>query len=171
MANRRTAETNALGVLSLFGYDGMGRLLSVTNGMGSGTATNWATYAYDEAGNLTNQVDALSHTNKYEFDSMGRRTKHTLPGSQVETFGYDAVGNLVSYTNFNGLILTNQYDVMNRLWKKWNGSTLLETYTYDKVGQLTNRLDTSGTYLWVFDSRGRVTTNSTPFGSLYPNVA
>src|SRR2546423_537026 len=45
LANRRLYETNALGVLSLFGYDGVGRLLSVTNGLGSGTATNSATYA------------------------------------------------------------------------------------------------------------------------------
>jgi len=36
-------------ILSLFGYDGVGRLLSVTNGLNSGSATNWATYAYDEA--------------------------------------------------------------------------------------------------------------------------
>jgi RHS repeat-associated protein len=161
-AGHRIAETDQATNTTQFAYDGLGRLTAVTNALGKVTK-----YQYDEAGNVTNQVDALNRSTKFEYDTMGRRTKRTLPANQVETFGYDPAGNLLAYTNFNSLILTNQYDVMNRLWKRWNGSTLLETYSYDAVGQLTNRLDTSGNYGWVFDKRGRATTNSTPVATLY----
>src|SRR5205823_8977164 len=118
LANRRTAETNALGVLSLFGYDGVGRLLSVTNGLGSGTATNWATYAYDEAGNLTNQVDALGRATGFTYDALGRRLSRKLPGTQITSFTYDAVGNLIGTTTADSVTITNQYDLMNRLSRR-----------------------------------------------------
>src|SRR5439155_26257101 len=82
IANRRTYETNALGIISQFSYDGVGRLLSITNGLTSGSATNLATYAYDEAGNLTNQVDALNRATGFTFDAMGRRLSRKVPGGQ-----------------------------------------------------------------------------------------
>jgi YD repeat-containing protein len=158
LANRRTSETNALGVLSLFGYDGVGRLLSVTNGLGSGTATNWATFAYDEAGNLTNHVDALGRATSFGYDALGRRLWRKLPGPQTNSFGYDALGNLVAMTNADNVVITNQFDLMNRLWKRWQASTLLETNTYTASGRLSSRVDSSGTNSWVYDYRDRLRT-------------
>jgi RHS repeat-associated protein len=109
----------------------------------------------------------LNRQTTYEYDALGRRTKRKLPGGQSETFGHDAAGNLLLHTNFNGLIISNNYDSMNRLSSRSNGTTRLEYYVYDTAGQLTNRIDTSGSYTWVFDSRGRVRTNTTPVGTLY----
>ncbi len=163
---RRVAETNQDNIVTLYGYGGAGRLVAVTNALGTASQTV-TRYEYDEAGNQTAQIDALLRTNRYAFDNLGRRAKRTLPGNQSETFGYDVLGNLIAHTNFNGSIITNQYDVMNRLWKRWSGGTELETYLYSTTGRLTNRTDASGTHTWVYDLRERLRTNTTPVGSLY----
>jgi RHS repeat-associated protein len=162
LLGQKVVEIDQAGNTNLFGYDALGRLIAVTNALGKIT-----TYGYDEIGNQTNQVDALGRQTKFEYDALGRRTKRTLPGGQYETFAYDAAGNQISHTDFNGLTVTNAFDSMNRFLGKWIGSTQLEAYHYDSAGQLTNRTDTSGSYTWVFDKLGRVTTNSTPVGTLY----
>jgi RHS repeat-associated protein len=46
--------------------------------------------AYDEAGNRTNQVDALGRQTRFEYDSLGWR--------KPESFGYDLVGSLLYHT-------------------------------------------------------------------------
>lgn len=164
---QKIAETNEADIVTCFGYDGLGRLVSVTNAHGTTNAT-WATYAYDEAGNQTNQMDALDRMTRYEFDDLGRRIRRILPGGQKESFVYDPVGNLLRHTNFiNTLVITNEYDSMNRLLRKWSGSTLLESYAYTASGQRASRTDESGSYAWVYDLRDRVRTNSTPVGALY----
>ena len=166
LLGRRVVETNETGIVTRFGYDGAGRLIGVTNAWGTGDA-GWATYAYDENGNQTNQTDALNRRTTYFYDALGRRIKRTLPGNQNETFGYDTAGNLLAHTNFNGLVITNQYDSMNRLVKKAAGSTVLETYTCDAAGRLTNRTDAAGSWRFVYDERDRLKTNTGPVGSLY----
>ena len=161
---QKVSQTDQAGAITQFDYDVLGRLVSVTNAL-----TNVTRYAYDEVGNQTNQVDALNHKTTFEYDALGRRTKRTLPGGQSESFGYDAVGNLLAHTNFNGLIITNNYDSVNRLSGRWNGTTNLENYTYNALGELMARTDTSGNYTWAFDSRGRLTNNVTPVGTLNYN--
>jgi RHS repeat-associated protein len=161
VVGRKIAETDQAANTTCFGYDASGRLISVTNSLGKVT-----TYGYDEVGNETNQIDGLMREIKFEYDAFGRRTKRTLPGLQFETFGYDGVGNPVAHTNFDGLITTNAFDSMKRLQSRWSGATQLESYAYDSEGQLTNRIDSSGSYAWIYDRIGRIITNSSPAGTL-----
>ena len=137
----------------------------VTNAVGTGQQAV-TRYAYDEAGNQLTQVDALSRTNTFTYDGLGRRTGHSLPGAQSETFAYDPVGNLQAHTDFNGLIITNGYDNMNRLTNRGTATAVLEVYEYNLNGQMASRTDTSGSYTWIYDSRSRLKTNSTPVGTL-----
>jgi RHS repeat-associated protein len=94
------------------GYDGSGKVSSVSNGTGT-----WA-YSYSDSGttrtttltdplthqrvvvsDLTNLVatsdtDALSRTTSYQYDTLGRVTRTTLPeGNYVQT-SYDGRGNV-----------------------------------------------------------------------------
>jgi RHS repeat-associated protein len=163
---RRIASVDQANITNWFGYDGAGRLTSVTNAVGSGQQTI-TRFDYDEAGNEIHQADALNRTNTFAYDAMGRRTSRSLPGGQSESFVYDLAGNLLRHTDFNALVITNQYDAMNRLAKRWKGTTVLESYAYDSLGELTNRVDSSGAYGWVYDDRGRATTNSTPVATLF----
>jgi RHS repeat-associated protein len=166
-AGHRVWETNAAGIITRFGYDRMGRLAAVTNGLGSGTATNWATYAYDANGNQTNQVSALGQTVSYEYDNLGRRKKRILPGTQATSYTYDPAGNQLTQTTADNVTISQTYDPFNRLKTRSQGSTNLETYTYTATGRLSTRTDGSGSYSWTYDARDRVKTNTTPVGMLY----
>jgi RHS repeat-associated protein len=142
-------------------------MVAVTNAWGTADA-NWATYAFDEAGNQTNQVDALGRVTKFQYDKLGRRIVRRLPSGDPEIYGYDSLGNMIAHTNFNGTVVTNAYDVMNRLRERGVlNAGVQETYAYSVSGQLTNRVDESGPYSWFHDSRGRVRTNHTPMGALF----
>lgn len=94
-SRRKIAQTNQDSVVTLFGYDGAGRLTSVTNAYG--TADQIVTrYDYDEAGNEVHQIDALNRTNVYVYDGMGRRVVHYMPTNGLsESFGFDLAGNLL----------------------------------------------------------------------------
>ena len=99
------------------------------------------------------------HTTTFEYDSMGRRIKRTLPGGQVETYQYDLAGNLVSKTDFNGYTTTYQYDAMNRLVAKVPDPRRGEppvTYAYNELGLRTNMTDASGSTTYTYDLRNRL---------------
>jgi len=162
---RRNAATNQAGVVTRFGYDPIDRLTSVTNAFGTPQQTV-TLYVYDEVGNLTQEIDALSHTNKFEYDAMGRRTKQTLPALQFATFGYDSFGNQIRVTNFNGSIITNQYDALNRLTNKASTGGYKITFAFNAVGQRTNMIDASGTTGYTYDGRDRLLTKVSPEGTL-----
>lgn len=163
--NRRVAITNQAAVITRFGFDRLGQLTTVTNGFGTGVS-NWATYAYDEVGNQTNQVDALNRRTRFEYDAMGRRVRIVQPGSQAELFAYDAVGNLLRHTNFNGVVITNQYDALNRLTNKSSAGAYNIATTYTATGQRKTISDPSGGYTLAYDARDRLLTNSGPAGTL-----
>jgi YD repeat-containing protein len=108
---------------------------------------------------LNSMTNVGIHTTTFEYDSMGRRIKRTLPGGQVETYQYDLAGNLVSKTDFNGYTTTYQYDAMNRLMAKIPDPRRCEpavTFAYNELGLRTNMLDASGTTEYRYDVRGRL---------------
>lgn len=167
-AGRRVFETNEAGVVSQFTYDALGRLAGVTNAVALAEKTE-VSYDYDTAGNLTLELRPGSRNTRFEYDGLGRRTRRILPGSIAvlsEGFRYDTAGNLAAHTNFNGQVITNAYDVMNRLVSMWHGSTQLVAYTYTPHGLRASASNEAGVVSWVYDTRDRVRTNSTPAGVL-----
>lgn len=163
--NRKTGVTNQASVVACFAFDGLGRLIAVTNGFGTGTS-NWATYAYDEVGNQTNQVDALNRKNLFQYDAMGRRVRTVQPGGQAELFAYDAVGNLTRHTNFNAVVVTNLFDALNRLTNKSSAGSYNVAVTYTATGQRATLADASGSHTFAYDARDRLATNNGPAGTL-----
>ena len=164
--NRRVGVTNQADVVARFGFDKLSQLLAVTNGFGTGTS-NWVTYAYDEVGNQTNQVDALNRKTLFEYDAMGRRIRTVQPGGQAELFAFDAVGNLTRCTNFNAVIVTNLYDALNRLTNKSSAGGYSVAVTYTATGQRATLVDASGSYTFAYDARDRLATNSGPAGTIF----
>src|SRR5262249_15287308 len=93
--DRRVAETNQEGIVTRYGYDGLGRLTAVTNA--ASTADEMVTlYEYDDAGNLLKMTDANQSSKPssqqkhslFTYDKLGRRIKHVLPEGQSESFFY-----------------------------------------------------------------------------------
>ncbi|MFI8087975.1 DNRLRE domain-containing protein [Streptomyces sp. NPDC086080] len=139
------------------------------------------THAYDAAGNLASETDALGRTTHYSYDQFGNLAKVTLPAPEdgaaapVSTFTYDLLGEQLSATGPTGARTEATYDDLGRQIT----STVLErhpapgafttTHTYDDAGNLRSTksptgLTASGTYnaagdpLTATDTGGGVTT-------------
>ncbi|HET7792710.1 MAG TPA: PKD domain-containing protein [Rhizobacter sp.] len=188
---RKATETDARGVLTTYGYDANGRLVSVIqSGVASAT-----TYGYDETGAKTLQRDAAGRQVQWRFDAAGRIVSRSLPDGSVETFAYDAQGQLTGYTNFGGVTVTHTYDSQGREVTRsipasagaparsisWtytaeglpatqtetgsSSSQGVTSYTYDTKGQLLQMVTPQGTLSWVYDPAGRIVQRSTAEGS------
>ena len=134
----RIAVTDQEGKTTHYRYDGLGRLVEVRQYLDQSLAASDAAfslspstanivstqYAYDALGNETSQTDALGRVTSYETDTMGRRTKRSLPKDTSESvalselFQYDGWGQLSKRTDFSGMTTTFAYDAMGRLTSK-----------------------------------------------------
>lgn len=156
-----TVQGNALSVS--YGYDGMGRLLSVTDPLGFTTR-----YAYDANGNKTKEVDArygaqalgVAPGIEYEYDKSNRLVRTSLfDGSTrevIQFFVYDGRGNVVKEVDGEGYNAAEPqssygtaytYDENDRKITeisaqtaadnaKNGSSTMSKTYAYDGSGNL-----------------------------------
>ena len=155
-----------------YGYEGDGRLTSVTQYLNFGQANQQALvtqYGYDEVGNRTSQTDANQHTTTYGYDNLGRRTSRKLPAGQSESYSYDLAGNLKTKVDFNGKTTTYAYDTNNRLLSKTpdpSFSAQPVSFTYYNNGLRKTMVDPSGTTSYVYDNRNRLQTKQTPEGTL-----
>lgn len=162
---RKIAITNQANIITLLGFDALGRMTAVTNDFG-GAHQTFTHYAYDEVGNMVQQIDGLNRTNFFEYNDVGRPTKQTMPGNQSSMLGYDPVGNCIRETNFNSVVITNQYDALNRLTNRSSAGGYKITFAYSPTGQRTNMVDASGTNSYIYDNRDRLMTKTTPEGTL-----
>ena len=174
---RQTSKTDQAGKITQFGYDALGRLTSVTQFLNNVPLITG--YAYDEIGNRISQTDANNHITRFAYDQLGRRVSRTLPLGQSESYAYDAAGNLASRIDFNNHTTTYSYDNMNRLTLKTAdvffsagacaagacGATQVG-YTYTATGRRASMTDASGLTSYIYDTRDRLLTKGTPFGTL-----
>ncbi|WP_420628570.1 N-acetylmuramoyl-L-alanine amidase [Candidatus Leptofilum sp.] len=142
-------ETN---VYTHYTYDGMGNLLTITDGNSETTTfaydllsrltqeTNpignvWQ-YQYDAVGNLIRRVDAKGDTTDYTYDADDLLVEAAYPDGSSISYAYDPVHNQTAMTDALGLTV-NEYDALNRLIATTNHVGQTVRYTYDAVG---NRL-------------------------------
>ncbi len=171
---------------TLNAFDGMGRLLSVTDQAGNVTIrtydavgrqvslkdalTNVTQYGYDANGNLVSLKDAAGRpATTYQYDALNRRIKRTLPLGQAETYTYDTVGNLATKTDFNGKKTTYSYDALNRLLSKVPDPSLSQptvSFTYSSTGKRASMASASGSITYTYDNRDRLKSNATPQGTV-----
>ncbi len=115
-------------------YENLVRVDEVLNG------TTLATlYGYNGIGALTSITDALGNVRSFTYDMLGRRlSAQDLHASSDVTFGtytygYDNAGNLTSKTTPNSQSISYTYDTLNRqLTEDYTAAAGIETsYTYD----------------------------------------
>ena len=95
--------------------------------------------------------------------------KRILPAGQFETYSYDTGGNLQNRTDFNGKTTTFTYDLMRRLLTKVPDASLNQptiSFTYNPSGQRATMTDASGTTVYNYDGRNRLSSKHAPFGTL-----
>jgi len=192
---QRTETVDMEGKVMRYRYDGLGRLFEVRQYIDQGlaasdtgfTLTSSTTglvvtnYSFDEMGSQLAQTDALGRQTKYEYDSLGRRTKRILPDNATETLQYDEWGNLWKRTDFKGFTTTFLYDTLNRLTEKqadpghpsliYSHAASKISYGYDAAGNRTDALVEKGsTTLYAedtpVDERNRRLFKDTAYGKL-----
>ncbi len=139
-----------------YGYDGVGRLISVSDPNGGVTRDDYddlgrlvltsfpdattESYAYDNIGNLITKVDRGGRTSRYTYDEAGRLTTLSLfptpSKSYSATFQYDIMGNLVIADNTTARVYLVR-DILGRVTKESlaiDANNFSASYGYDKVG-------------------------------------
>jgi RHS repeat-associated protein len=163
-AGNQLTMTDQAGQVTSKSFDGVGHLISVKDALQQVTQ-----YTYDPDDNLASVTDANQHVTTYAYDNLNRRTQRTLPLGMFETSSYDAAGNLTSNTDFNGHTTTYSYDAMNRLLSKRPDPLLNQptvSFTYTATGQRASMADASGTTIYAYDNRNRLSSKSSPAGTL-----
>lgn len=111
---RHLRTLNALtgGVLYQFGYDSVGRLITVTDGAG-----NVTTIERDATGNPTALVAPFGQRTLLALDANGYLSRVTNPAGETRQFSYTDDGLLTSLTDPRQNVFTYTYDALGRLVK------------------------------------------------------
>jgi YD repeat-containing protein len=127
------------------------------------------TYAYDDAGNLTQTVDPKSQTTNYTYDDLSRISTENYTGAAGTeyTYTYDSctqgVGRLCAASSTD-VVANKTYNVLGQLTQESKtiaSSTYATSYTYDRQGnQLTITNPDNSVITYTYNLAGLVETVS-----------
>jgi YD repeat-containing protein len=155
--------------------DAFGRTVQVQE-FNQGALYATTTYAYDVMNRLTQVTDNAGNTFVMAYDWLGRKTDLTDPDLGHWIYLWDQAGNLKYQKDALAQKTCLYYDALNRLLGKVyipggtscpSNPTYAVSYTYDAgtngKGRRTGMSDASGTTAWVYDTQGRVTSQTNTF--------
>jgi RHS repeat-associated protein len=132
-SNKTATVTNTDGMRRKYTYQEDGKVAEVLEEDESGNLTIATNYGYDAMGRLLSIVQGVQ-TRSFTYDNLGRLLSETHPESGAATYIYDANSNLVSKTDARGISTTYIYDELNRVTQKnHSDSTPSVSYYYDSV--------------------------------------
>jgi RHS repeat-associated protein len=174
---------------TLFGYDGAGRRVTVTDGNGGITRTTYnaagdvvtvkeatnaiTTNIYHAAGRASGVADIVidpdGDPSAYDFDREGRLLSTTHPDGSVVSLTYDHMGRQTARSGPRpGTTTTVDYDDLGRPHVVVDAAGGHITLDYDALGNRTSRQDQNGdTTTFTFDDANRPTGASDPEGQLW----
>jgi RHS repeat-associated protein len=138
-ASRRTSLLHPNTVTTTYGYDIVSRLTSAITKKANQNRTQ-STYTYDIVGNRLTKGGDFNES--YTYDALYQLTLVKRGNPTTESYTYDAVGNRLSALNSSPWT----YDDRNELLSLPN-----TTLTYDLNGNMATKLDSSGSWSYVFD--------------------
>lgn len=135
--------------------------------------------AYDLAGDVLSQTDALGNTTTYTYDLQGNCLSQTDPNGKITNYTYDAMGNMLMLTDPDNNKTTWTYDHLGRVTSQQETvalglnsagtpQTTLATsyYSYDANGNLVQQIDADGRVTkYAYDALDRETGEA-----WYPNL-
>ncbi|HWS90118.1 MAG TPA: Ig-like domain-containing protein [Pyrinomonadaceae bacterium] len=147
-------ETDPEGMVTDYGYDGRGNLVS--RRMSGGSAVVATSAVYDQTfGKPLSETDANGRTTRYTLDGAGNVTSIALPTGKSISMTYAGNGDLLSTTDERGLTTQNAYDEYGNARSATKalgpGVTATTTSEYDVRSRLRSTADsvrahTSKTY-------------------------
>jgi YD repeat-containing protein len=143
-----------------FGYDGHGRLSTITQG------TRVQNMAYDSNGFLSSISDPLNLTTQFTRALDGRLLSTTLPDGRVVSYSYDANGNVTSITppgkSAHGFSYS-AVDLVSTYTPPTVPGTDATTYDFDADPEMTAITRPDGQMInFEYDSAGRLSSTVTP---------
>ncbi len=125
-----------------YGHDLLGRVTSITNKASGGGSAYVTRYVHDALSQVTQVIDHWNRTNRFEYDSVGRRFKRTLANGVVSEWKY------------------NWKDQVTNLTHKTSGGTTLASMAYERLagGEPSKITREDGSYVELkYDSALRLT--------------
>jgi YD repeat-containing protein len=166
---------------TIFAYDSLGNLLSVTRAAGTSlqaitsytydsahcyfvqTVTdpisNVTTKTYDSSCNLSSSEDGNLNTTTFpSYNAQGQVLTMVSPMNEPTTYMYDSYGDQIAVTDPLGHSGTKTYDAAGRVASSTDGLGNTTTFAYDNVGRLASTTPpnsgASGPTLVGYDSVG-----------------
>ena len=161
----------------VYGYDGVGNLVSVTDQAGAETTLHYEQPGYPHY--LTKIVDPLGRpVTRNVFDDDGLLIGQCGPGGDITTldgctvFDHDSIGGSSTFVNARGFRTDLFYDTAGRILAErrfTSAAEYLETsYTYDAAGnELTRKLPDGSAWSYTYDAQGRQTSKTDSGGNTW----
>ena len=111
------------GFITSYSYDRLGRRTTITYPQytppGGTAVTPTEQFAYDANSNLVSKTDRRAQTTSYQYDSLDRSVKSTLPtvGGQtpITNTTFDDIGNPAQTVDATGAVRSATFDDLNRV--------------------------------------------------------
>ena len=143
---------NELGAETLSSFDASGKLLWTRDPL-----SNYTRFFYNGP-LLTNVVDALGRSTRYEYDLLNRTNAILDAQGGVVRFEYDGNGNRTKVIDAVSNVTTFIYDAANRLTQQIDPLGHTNFFAYDAAGNRTEAIDRNGRRrTFRYDAANRMT--------------
>lgn len=131
------------GSKSSYHYDAEGRLLSVTQALGTADQAT-TSYSYDVEDRITSVTDPVGDTTRFEYSSDGKTVDTIAANGSRTKRQYDDIGTLLSEVLPDGVVRQYAYDENGRLTARTAPSGANQRYAYSSMGLVTESYNALG---------------------------
>lgn len=133
------SETNPLGHLTQYKYDGVGNLLSITDPEG-----HHYQYQYNSHNLLTYFTDPIGNSWSYQYDDKGNLVSSLNPLGEEESYRLDENGQILRIDLPNGSYQRIDYDNLRRPAYIQDSIGHKQRYCFNQEGRLQHHIDELG---------------------------
>lgn len=146
----KTHTLDAMNHGTLYSYDKLGQLLTMTQGAGQ-----IGVYAVNGSGQAY-RASTGSIVQSYTYDELGRRKSETDGAGGVTTYQIDLRGNIVATTRL-GITSRAAYNAQDRKTAESDPNLAISQWVMNYHGQVTTMVNGAGTHSYEYNAAGLLT--------------